>query len=76
MYKCIQCKCKYNVYVSVYVSVFASVYVSVYISVYVSVCISVYSVNVNNNNNNSNFFIYKLLTPLVNQGSKPTCPRE
>ena len=22
------------------------------------------------------FFIYKLLTPLVNQGSKPTCPRE
>ena len=29
-----------------------------------------------NNNNNSNFFIYKLLTPLVNQGSKPTCPRE
>ena len=22
------------------------------------------------------FFIYKLLTPLVNQGSKPTCSRE
>ena len=43
MYKCIQCKCKYNVYVSV----FTSVYVSVYISVFVNVCISVYSVNVN-----------------------------
>ena len=28
----------------------------------------------NKNNNNSIFFIYKLLTPLANQGSKPTCP--
>ena len=29
-----------------------------------------------NNDKNYSFFIYKLLTLLVNQGSKPTCPRE
>ena len=26
------------------------------------------------NNNNKHFLIYKLLTPLVDKGSKPTCP--
>ena len=30
--------------------------------------------NNSNNNNNRNFFVYKLLTPPVNWGSKPTCP--
>ena len=28
----------------------------------------------NNNNNNNIFFIYKLLNPLVDEGSKPSCP--
>ena len=42
-----------------------------HIYTYIHIYIYIYS---NENNNNNIFLIYKLLNPLIDQGSKPTCP--